>query len=88
MSEKSELFHCDDTMLTYDAAVVLEGLINGLKQRKLSVTGENGPVCVDLPQQAKLEISLKEKVKPGKSKRKLCIELTWKEGEEVDLEGD
>jgi|GEM_PF-983419 len=83
MSEKSELFHCDDTMLTYDAAVVLEGLVAGLKQRKMSATGENGPICVDLPLLAKLEISFKEKVKPGKSKRKLSIEIAWKEGDEA-----
>ena len=86
MSEKSELFHCENTMLTYDAAVILEGIVAGLKQQKLTAPGENGPVCVDVPQQAKLEISFKEKVKPGKSKRKLAIEVTWKEGEQVDLE--
>ena len=83
MSEKTELFHCDETMLTYDAAVMLESLVDGLKQQKLSVTAENGPVCVDLPQQAHMEISFKEKVKPGKSKRKLSIEIAWKEGEET-----
>jgi amphi-Trp domain-containing protein len=87
MGEKSELFHCDSKLLTYDAAIVLEGLVAGLRQGKLSATGENGPVCVELPPLAKLEIRFKEKAKPGKSKRKLSIELTWKEGEEIGLDG-
>lgn len=79
MSEKSDLFHCDEKMLTYDAAVVLEKIVEGLRQRKLAGTTEDGPVCVDLPLTAQLEISFKQKVKPGKSKRKLSIELAWKE---------
>lgn len=83
MGDKSELFHCDEKLLTYDAAVLLEGIVRGLKQRKLSATGDNGPVCVDLPLLAKLEVSFKEKVKPGKSKRKLSIEISWKEGGET-----
>ncbi|MHC1711581.1 MAG: amphi-Trp domain-containing protein [Solidesulfovibrio sp.] len=86
MGDKSELFHCDEKMLTYDAAVVLEKIVTDLMQRKLATTGENGPVCIDLPLVTKLEISFKEKVKPGKSKRKLSIELAWKEGEEVGLD--
>lgn len=88
MSEKNELFHCDQKMLTYDAAIVLEALVAGLRQGKLGVTGETGQVCIDLPALAELEISFKEKVKPGKSKRKLSIELAWKEEEAaLGLEG-
>lgn len=79
MSEKSNLFHCDEKLLTYDAAVVLEELVAGLRQRKLVGKSETGPVCIDLPLLANLEISFKEKIKPGKSKRKLSIELSWKE---------
>lgn len=86
MGEKSDLFHCDEKMLTYDAAVVLEKIVDGLKQRKLPGTGENGPVCVDLPLVAKLEISFKEKSKSGKSKKKLSIEIAWKDGDAVGLE--
>ncbi|MFU2208011.1 MAG: amphi-Trp domain-containing protein [Desulfovibrio sp.] len=82
MSDKSNLFHCDEKLLTYDAAVVLEKIVDGLRQRKLVGNGENGPVCIDLPLLANLEIEFKEKVKPGKSKRKLSIELAWKEEEE------
>ncbi|MEA4857341.1 MAG: amphi-Trp domain-containing protein [Solidesulfovibrio sp.] len=81
MSEKSDLFHCDEKMLTYDAAVVLEKIVDGLRQRKLTATTEDGPVCVDLPLLAELEISFKQKVKPGKSKHKLSIELSWKEAD-------
>ena len=79
MGDKTDLFHCDEKMLTYDAAVVLEELVAGLRQRKLAAKGENGPVCIDLPLLTDLEISFKEKVKPGKTKRKLSIELAWKE---------
>ncbi|WP_428569507.1 MAG: amphi-Trp domain-containing protein [Solidesulfovibrio sp. DCME] len=79
MSEKSDLFHCDEKLLTYDAAVILEEIVAGLRQRKLTASTEDGPVCVDLPLLAHLEISFKQKVKPGKSKRKLSIELAWKE---------
>lgn len=81
MSEKSDLFHCDEKLLTYDAAVVLEEIVAGLRQRKLSAKSADGPICVDLPAMTQLEISFKEKVKPGKSKRKLSIELAWKEEE-------
>jgi len=84
MGDKSELFHCDAKMMTYDAAVILEGIVAGLKQRKLTTKGESGPVCIDLPLLADLEINFKEKVKPGKSKRKLSIEIEWKEGEGDD----
>jgi amphi-Trp domain-containing protein len=87
MGEKSKLFDCDEKMLTYDAAVVLEKIVDGLKQRKLSATGEEGPVCVDLPLVAELEISFKEKAKSGKSKKKLSIEIAWKEGEAPSLDG-
>jgi amphi-Trp domain-containing protein len=82
MSDKSDLFHCDEKLLTYDAAIVLEGIVAGLRQRKLAAKGENGPVCIDLPLLAELEVSFKEKVKPGKTKRKLSIELAWKEEEQ------
>jgi len=87
MGDKSELFHCDEKMLTYDAAVFLEELVAGLRQRKLSAKGENGPVCVDLPLLTTMEIRFKEKAKPGKSKRKLSIELVWKDKEDIGLEG-
>ncbi|OLN29198.1 hypothetical protein DVDV_1196 [Desulfovibrio sp. DV] len=87
MGEKSKLFHCDEKMLTYDAAVVLEKLVEGLKQRKLAATGEDGPVCVDLPLVAELEISFKDKAKSGKSKKKLSIEIAWKEGDAPSLDG-
>jgi amphi-Trp domain-containing protein len=81
MGEKSDLFHCDEKMLTYDAAVVLEKITTELKQGKLAASGENGPVCVELPRLCELEISFKEKSKPGKSKKKLSIELTWKDSD-------
>lgn len=87
MGDKSKLFHCDEKMLTYDAAVVLEKLVEGLKQRKLPAAGESGPVCVDLPLLATLEINFKGKTKPGKSKKKLSIEIAWKEGDMVGLDG-
>uniref|UniRef100_I2Q1M7 Amphi-Trp domain-containing protein n=1 Tax=Desulfovibrio sp. U5L TaxID=596152 RepID=I2Q1M7_9BACT len=87
MSDKSELFHCDEKMLTYDAAIYLENLVAGLRQGKLGITGEDGPVCIDLPLVGTLEVSFKEKVKPGKSKRKLTIELSWKDKEDLGLEG-
>ena len=86
MGEKSDLFHCDEKLMTYDAAVVLEKIVDGLKQRKLSGTGENGPICVELPLVAKLEISFKEKAKSGKSKKKLSIEIAWKEEDAVSLD--
>lgn len=86
MGEKSKLFHCDEKMLTYDAAVVLEKLVDGLKQRKLTTTGQDGPVCVDLPLVAEMEISFKDKSKPGKSKKKLSIEISWKEGDAPSLD--
>ena len=88
MGEKTDLFHCDEKMLTYDAAVVLEKIVAGLKQGKLAASGENGPTCVELPRLAELEISFKEKSKPGKSKKKLSIELTWKDNDApVGLDG-
>ena len=87
MGEKSDLFQCDEKMLTYDAAVVLEKIVDGLKQRKLSASGENGPVCVELPLVGKMEISFKEKAKSGKSKKKLSIEIVWKEEDAVSLDG-
>ncbi|MHC1789215.1 amphi-Trp domain-containing protein [Solidesulfovibrio sp.] len=87
MGEKSELFHCDEKMLTYDAAVVLGKIVDGLKQRKLAGTAEGGPVCVDLPLVADVEISFKEKAKSGKSKKKLSIEISWKEGETPGFDG-
>jgi len=87
MGEKSDLFQCDEKMLTYDAAVVLEKIVAGLKQRKLSASGENGPACVELPLVGKMEISFKEKAKSGKSKKKLSIEIVWKEEDTVSLDG-
>ncbi|KHK04212.1 amphi-Trp domain-containing protein [Desulfovibrio sp. TomC] len=87
MGEKSKLFQCDEKMLTYDAAVVLEKIVDGLKQRKLTATGQDGPVCVDLPLVAEMEISFKDKSKPGKSKKKLSIEISWKEGDAPSLDG-
>ena len=87
MGEKSKLFQCEEKMPTYDAAVVLEKLVDGLKQRKLSATGEAGPVCVDLPLLAEMEINFKDKSKPGKSKKKLSIEISWKEGDAPSLDG-
>lgn len=87
MGEKSELFHCDQKMLTYDAAVLLQGIVDGLRQGKLAVQGGEGPVCMDVPLLANLEISFKEKAKPGKSKRKLSIELAWKEGDQIGIDG-
>lgn len=87
MGDKSERFHCDEKMLTYDAAVFLETLVDGLRQGKLAIKGEDGPVCIELPLVTNLEISFKEKVKPGKSKRKLAIELSWKENGDLGLEG-
>ena len=62
-------------------SVVLEKIVAGLKQGKLAANGENGPVCVELPRMGELEISFKEKAKSGKSKKKLSIELTWKDGD-------
>lgn len=79
MSEKTDLFHCDEKMLTYDAAVVLEKIVEGLRQRKLAGKTAEGPTCIDLPLMAEVEVSFKEKSKPGKSKKKLSIELAWKE---------
>jgi amphi-Trp domain-containing protein len=85
MSEKSDLFHCDQKMLTYDAAVILEEFVAGLRQRKLAGKTADGPVCIDLPLLTELEISFKQKVKPGKAKRKLSIELSWKEPDTPEL---
>lgn len=43
---------------------------------------------MELPRLAGLEISFKEKSKPGKSKKKLSIELTWKDNDApVGLDG-
>ena len=39
MSDKSDLFHCNEKLLTYDAAIVLEGIVAGLRQRKLAAKG-------------------------------------------------
>jgi len=86
MGEKSNLYHCDQKMLTYDAAVVLQQLVDGLRQGKLPAAGDSGPVCVEVPLIAKMEINFKDKNKPGKNKKKLSIEITWKEGDLVGLE--
>jgi amphi-Trp domain-containing protein len=84
MSESSVLTYGQGKMLSYDAAVVLEALVADLRQGMVTVLGESGPVRVELPAQAKLEIEFKGKVKPGKSKHKLAIEITWKEKDEAE----
>ncbi len=86
MGEKNELFHCGGKMLTYDAAIVLEDIVAGLRQGKLAGNGKDGPVCIDLPALTKMEVDFREKAKSDKTKRKLLIELSWKEGDKIGLE--
>lgn len=82
MSDSSVLTYGQGKMLTFDAAVILEALVADLRQGVVTVLGESGPVRVELPAAAKLEIEFKAKTKPGKTKQKLAIELTWKETDE------
>lgn len=79
MSDTADVCYTQGKMLTYDAAVMLEAIAADLRQRELSITGENGPVRVAVPGEAKLEIVFKQKIKTEKSKQKLAIEITWKE---------
>lgn len=87
MSDSSVLIYGQGKMLTFDAAVVLEALVADLRQGVVTVLGESGPVRVELPAAAKLEIEFKAKTKPGKSKQKLAIELSWKGKDECDVPG-
>jgi amphi-Trp domain-containing protein len=79
MGEKNDLPYAQGKMLTYDAAVMLEAIAADLRQRTLAAAGENGPMRIELPAEAKLEIAFKQKVRPDKSKQKLSIEISWKE---------
>ena len=79
MGEKTALPYNQGKMLTYDAAVILEAIAADLRQRNLTITGETGSERIDVPADAKLEISYKQKVRPEKRKQKLSIELSWKE---------
>ena len=88
MSDSSKLSYGQGKMLTYDAAVILEAIATDLRQRALTLipAAEGAPDQVTLPANAKLEIEFKGKVKPGKSKHKLSIEISWKEKDEQEEE--
>jgi len=85
MSDTTELSYGQGKMLTYDAALILDAIAADLRQGSLPLAsaGEAVPARVTLPATAKIEIEFKGKVKPGKSKHKLAIEITWKEKEEA-----
>lgn len=79
MSDKAELYDCKGEVMTYDAAVMLRKLADGLAQGKIEMACEKcGALCVDVPGMADIELSVKEKAKSGGLKRKLEIELQWK----------
>jgi amphi-Trp domain-containing protein len=85
MSDTAELSYGQGKMLTYDAALILDAIASDLRQGSLplATAGEAVPARVTLPANAKIEIEFKGKVKPGKSKHKLAIEITWKEKDEA-----
>jgi amphi-Trp domain-containing protein len=86
MSDETPLAYGQGKMLTYDAALILDALAADLRRGSLALAavGEATPARVELPANAKIEIEFKGKVKPGKSKHKLAIEITWKEKDEAE----
>lgn len=79
MGEKMTLPYPQGKMLTYDVAVMLEAIAADLRQRTLAATSQTGPMRIELPTMAKLEIAFKQKIRPDKTKQKLTIEMSWKE---------
>lgn len=81
MSDATALSYGQGKMLTYDAARILDAIATDLRQGSLPLATADEAVAarLELPANAKIEIEFKGKVKPGKSKHKLAIEITWKE---------
>lgn len=73
MSEKTVLMSLKDTVLRYDAAVLLRKIADDLAQGKIGT--ENGGV--EIGDQLKIECKGKVKPKADGSKGSLEIEISW-----------
>ncbi len=79
MSDKKKLVEMKECGLTYDAGVLLGKLAEGLRAGRLTCDAGDPPLDLPLPNEIKLELSIKEKSKDGGVKRKIEIELEWVE---------
>jgi len=74
MNEKTVLFDTKETMLRYDAAVILRELADALARGKFAGQAGDTPVGEHL----KVEIKGKVKPKPEGAKGEIKIELSWR----------
>lgn len=74
MSEKTVLVDIKETMLRYDAAVMLRELADALAQGKFAGQAGDTPVGENL----KVEIKGKVKPKTDGAKGSIKIELSWR----------
>ena len=73
MSEKTVFLNVEDTMLRYDAAVLLRKLADSLAQGGFPAEGG----CVAVGNEVKVECKGKLKAKEGGCKGSLKVEIAW-----------
>lgn len=74
---KSKLFEIEETQLTYNAAVLLHHIADGLARGSLRLNDGSGDHVLEVGKQVKVSCSAKSKEKSDGFKNKLEIEVTW-----------
>lgn len=81
MGEKSIIFESEETKALAEVADFLRTLADRLAEGRLTFRRGSEEVNLVLPQNVVLELKVEEKVKKGRTKHHLEVEIEWMEGE-------
>lgn len=77
MSSKSLLYESKNKRLRYDVAVVLRNIADQIAAGTIQIEDELGAVCINVGDEIKFEMEIKEKSKDAGVKHSVEIELEW-----------
>ncbi len=83
MAEKKILFKSEEPRSLEEVANFLKELAERLQGGRVVLRRGGEEITLVMPQNVILEIKAEEKIKAGKTKHSLEIEIEWKEGEEA-----